>query len=722
MMVQGSYISPPAFGEDDYNVGREYGLAVLNPVDESGIYTDTPWIGKFVMDADKDIIIWLKQNGYLFKKIRMEHNYPHCWRCKTPLLYYAKPSWYIEVTKYKEELIKANNEVDWYPDFVGEKRFGNWLANLKDWAISRNRYWGTPLNIWRCECGETTSIGSRVELVERAIEDIDDTIELHRPYVDDVHIKCEKCGKEMTRVPDVIDCWFDSGSMPFAQYHYPFENQELFESQFPADFICEGIDQTRGWFYSLLAISTFLKGRAPYKKVLVNDLILDKDGIKMSKTKGNTVDPFEMFDKYGADALRWYLLYVSPAWTPTKFDENGLKEVISKYFLTLKNVYSFFVMYANTDAIDPTSFESPYKNRDEIDHWLLSKYNSMVKEITEEIEVFDMTKAVRKIQDFINEDLSNWYIRRNRKRFWDSELTEDKKAVYKTTYEILVGIAKLSAPFAPYLSEEIYRNLTGEESVHVADYPVFNADMIDEGLEYKMDLVRNLVSLGRSAREDVQIKVRQPLKEVLIDVAHKDTIGDLTELIKEELNVKQVTFEDDLSKFMNFALKPDYKTCGKLFGKLVKPLGQYLQNIDAAEFIAKLKADGNLSITIEGEQLTLSEDHLDIRITAKEGFNVQTEDNLFIVLNTDLTDELVDEGYAREVISKVQQKRKAEGLEITDRIILKISSDEVILKAIDAFKDYIMNETLSEELSVEENDGETILLNGHEAQIIVEKM
>ena len=712
----------PAFGEDDYNVGREYGLAVLNPVDESGVYTDTPWIGKFVMDADKDIIIWLKQNGYLFKKIRMEHNYPHCWRCKTPLLYYAKPSWYIEVTKYKDELIKANNEVDWYPDYVGEKRFGNWLENLKDWAISRNRYWGTPLNIWQCECGETVSIGSRSELVEKAIEDIDDTIELHRPYVDDVHIKCEKCGKEMTRVPDVIDCWFDSGSMPFAQYHYPFENEELFESQFPADFICEGIDQTRGWFYSLLAISTFLKGRAPYKQVLVNDLILDKDGIKMSKTKGNTVDPFEMFDKYGADALRWYLLYVSPAWTPTKFDENGLKEVISKYFLTLKNVYSFFVMYANTDGIDPTSFESVYENRDEIDHWLLSKYNSMVKEITEEIEVFDMTKAVRKIQDFVNEDLSNWYIRRNRKRFWNSELTEDKKAVYKTTYEILVGIAKLSAPFAPYISEEIYRNLTGEESVHVADYPVFNADMIDEALEYKMDLVRNLVSLGRSAREDVQIKVRQPLKEVLIDGAHKDTIGDLTELIKEELNVKQITFEDDLSKFMNYTLKPDYKICGKLFGKLVKPLGQYLQNIDAAEFISKLKADGNVPVTIEGEQLTLSEDHLDIRITAKEGFNVQTEDNLFIVLNTDLTDELIDEGYAREVISKVQQKRKTEGLEITDRILLKISSDDVIVKAIDAFKDYIMNETLSEELSVEENDGETILLNGHEAQIIVEKM
>ncbi len=711
----------PAFGEDDYNVGKKYGLAVPNPVSENGHYTETPWKGQFVIDADKDIIIWLKENGLLFKKQKMEHNYPHCWRCKTPLLYYAKPSWYIEVTKYKDELINANNTVEWYPDFVGEKRFGNWLENLKDWAISRNRYWGTPLNIWRCECGHTESIGSRAELVEKAIEKIDESIELHRPYVDEVHIPCPHCGKTMSRVSDVIDCWFDSGAMPFAQQHYPFENQELFEEQFPADFICEGIDQTRGWFYSLLAIGTFLKGRSPYKRVLVNDLILDKDGTKMSKSKGNTVDPFEMFDKYGADALRWYLLYVSPAWTPTKFDEEGLKEVISKFFITLKNVYTFFVLYANADGIDPRKFDVKLHDRDEIDRWLISKYHSMLKEVTEDMEIYDMTKAVRKVQDFVNEDLSNWYIRRNRRRFWTSDLTEDKKAVFLTTYEVLVGVAKIAAPLAPYITEEIYRDLTGNESVHLADYPKFDVNAIDAALEYKMDLVRDLVSLGRSAREDVQIKVRQPLAEVLIDGAHKQVISELTELIKEELNIKKVKFENDLSKFMDFTLKPDFKTCGKLFGSLVKPLSNFLQKTDAAKLLSEINTNGSEDVTIDGTVLTLTKELLDIRITAKEGFNVQTENNLFIVLSTDLTQELIYEGYAREVISKVQHTRKSTGLDVSDRIILTIWSDSELTDAVKAFKENIMRETLSEDIIFADNDGEKILLNGHETQFTIKK-
>ena len=438
----------PAFGEDDYNLGRKYNLPVLQPVDESGKFTATPWEGKFVMEegVDVEIIKWLAHENKLFSKEKVAHNYPHCWRCQTPLVYYAKPSWYIEMTRLKDQLIANNNTVEWYPNFVGEGRFGNWLENLNDWAISRSRYWGTPLNIWKCECGHKQSVGSRAELAEKAIEDVNpETVELHRPYVDDIHLKCDCCGKPMTRVTEVIDCWFDSGSMPFAQHHYPFENKENFEELFPADFICEGIDQTRGWFYSLLAISTFVMGKAPYKRVLVNDLVLDKEGKKMSKSRGNTVNPFELFDQYGADALRWYLLYVSPPWTPTRFDVDGLKEVQSKFLGTMKNVYNFFTLYANTDEVNPKDFFVDYKNRPELDRWILSKFNNLKKEVEENLEIFELNKTVRMIQDFINEDLSNWYIRRSRRRFWATELTEDKKSVYNTTYEILTELCQLIA-------------------------------------------------------------------------------------------------------------------------------------------------------------------------------------------------------------------------------------------------------------------------------------
>ncbi len=469
----------PAFGEDDYNLGRKYNLPVLQPVDESGKFTATPWEGKFVMEegVDVEIIKWLAHENKLFSKEKVAHNYPHCWRCQTPLVYYAKPSWYIEMTRLKDQLIANNNTVEWYPNFVGEGRFGNWLENLNDWAISRSRYWGTPLNIWKCECGHKQSVGSRAELAEKAIEDVNpETVELHRPYVDDIHLKCDCCQKPMTRVTEVIDCWFDSGSMPFAQHHYPFENKENFEELFPADFICEGIDQTRGWFYSLLAISTFVMGKAPYKRVLVNDLVLDKEGKKMSKSRGNTVNPFELFDQYGADALRWYLLYVSPPWTPTRFDVDGLKEVQSKFLGTMKNVYNFFTLYANTDEVNPKDFFVDYKNRPELDRWILSKFNNLKKEVEENLEIFELNKTVRMIQDFINEDLSNWYIRRSRRRFWATELTEDKKSVYNTTYEILTELCQLIAPFAPYISEEIYRNLTGEVSVHLSNYPKANLE------------------------------------------------------------------------------------------------------------------------------------------------------------------------------------------------------------------------------------------------------
>lgn len=713
----------PAFGEDDYNTGRRYNLPVLQPVNENGKFITTPWEGQFVMDADVEIIKWLAMEGKLYKKEKMEHNYPHCWRCSTPLLYYAKPSWYIEVTKLKDKLVENNNKIEWYPDYVGEKRFGNWLENVNDWALSRNRYWGTPLNIWRCNCGHTNSIGSRKELVERAIEKIDESIELHRPYVDDVHLKCEKCGGTMTRVPEVIDCWFDSGSMPFAQHHYPFENKENFHELFPADFICEGIDQTRGWFYSLIVIATFVMGVSSYKRCLVNDLILDKDGQKMSKSKGNTVDPFEMFDKYGADALRWYLLYVSPVWTPTKFDEEGLKEILSKFFGTMRNVYSFFTLYANTDEIDPREFFVEYKDRPELDKWILSKYNNLLKQVEYEMSVYDLNKSVRKIQNFLNEDFSNWYIRRSRRRFWVTELTEDKKAVYNTTYEILVGLTKVIAPYSPFMAEEIYRDLTGGVSVHLEDYPMGDENLIEPHIEERMDLVRDLVGLGRAAREQVRIKVRQPISEVLIDGKYEELISDLVPLIKEELNVKEVVFAKHLDEYMNYSLKPNFKVAGPILGSKIKFLAKALAGIDGAEAVKKLKAGETLKIAVNGETLDVIKDYVLVTISAKEGFTVAMENNLFVILETTLTQELIDEGYAREFISKVQQMRKNNGYEMMDRIKIYYDGDGEIDNAIDIHREYIMGETLADVLErVEDDSFEKLDLNGHDTGIKLEKI
>ncbi|KNF08229.1 isoleucine--tRNA ligase IleS [Gottschalkia purinilytica] len=713
----------PAFGEDDYNTGRRYDLPVLQPVNEDGKYIDTPWKGMFVMDADIDIIKWLHGEGKLFKKEKIAHNYPHCWRCKTPLLYYAKPSWYIEMTKLKDKLIENNNSVEWYPDYVGEKRFGNWLENLNDWAVSRSRYWGTPLNIWRCECGHLESIGSRKELAEKAIENIDENIELHRPYVDEVHIKCDKCGSQMTRVKDVIDCWFDSGSVPFAQHHYPFENKEVFEELFPADFICEGIDQTRGWFYSLLAISTFVTGKSPYKRVLVNDLILDKEGKKMSKSKGNTVDPFELFDKYGADALRWYLLYVSPAWTPTRFDEDGLKEVVSKFFGTIKNVYNFFTLYANTDNVNPKDFYVQIENRPELDRWIISKYNSLLRDVETELKAFDLTKVVRKIQDFVNEDLSNWYIRRSRRRFWESELTEDKKAVYNTTYEILVGISKMIAPFAPYISEELYTKLTGELSVHLSDYPVLDESLINKNIEEKMDLVRDLVGLGRASREAEKIKVRQPIQKVLIDGKYESIISDLVPLIKEELNVKEVVFAKDLKEYMDFNLKPNFREAGPKLGSKIKIFGKALQSLDASSAVPKLENGETITLDLDGENFEITKDFVMINIIAKEGFNVAMENNLFVILDTTLTEELLNEGYAREFISKVQQMRKNNGYEMMDNINIYFNGNDDITKAVEAYSDYIKQETLAINIEkVSDDNLEKHNLNGHDTGIKLEKV
>ncbi len=714
----------PAFGEDDYQTGRRYDLPVPNPVDEDGNYTETPWIGRFVMEEglDVEIIKWLAEENKIFKKERLEHNYPHCWRCSTPLLYYAKPSWYIQMTKLRDELVANNNTVSWFPDFVGEKRFGNWLEEVKDWAISRNRYWGTPIPIWRCpDCGSLECVGSRAELVERSIESITEDIELHRPYVDDLHFTCAACGGTMNRVSEVMDCWFDSGAMPFAQHHYPFENAENFDKLFPADFICEGIDQTRGWFYSLMAISTFIKGRAPYKNVLVNDLVLDKEGKKMSKSKGNTVDPFQLFDRYGADAMRWYLLSVSPAWSPTKFDEDGLKEVVGKFFGTLRNVYNFFVLYTNNDDINPAVLDIPYSQRPELDRWILSKYNRLIRSVTEDMDNYDHMKSVREIQYFVNEDFSNWYIRRARRRFYTEELTQDKQSVYATTYEVLVGITKLIAPFAPFISDEMFVKLTGEESVHISDFPVCREELMDVNTDERMDLVRDIVALGRGAREKEKIKVRQPLREVLIDGKYESKIADLTSLITDELNVKNVKFSNELSKYMNFSLKPDFKTAGPVFGKDIKGFAAALADVDPHEFSALLNRDGEALLSVNGQEMKVLKEHVDVRIDAKEGFAVAVENNLFAILDTALDEDLVAEGIARELISKVQQLRKQNDFEMMDNIRILIDADSEVAGVIESNKDYIMKETLAVEI-VGAQDLQEYDINDHKTGLSVEKV
>lgn len=715
----------PAFGEDDYNVCKKYNLPVLQPVNDEGKYVGTPWDGRYVMEdgLDVEIIKYLGSENKIYKKEKVEHNYPHCWRCATPLLYYAKPSYYIEVTKFKDKLIENNNEVNWFPDYVGEKRFGNWLENLNDWAISRSRYWGTPLNIWRCECGHETTIGSRKELKEKAIETIDETIELHRPYVDDVHIECEHCKKPMTRVKDVVDVWFDSGAMPFAQHHYPFEHKDDFDGLFPADFICEGIDQTRGWFYSLLAISTFMTGKTPYKNVLVNDLILDKDGKKMSKSKGNTVDPFALFDQYGADVLRWYLLYVSPPWVPTRFDVEGLKEVQSKFFGTIKNVYNFFVLYANTDEINPREFYVEPKDRAELDCWILSKFNRLKQEVEQDLAVFEVTKVVRNIQDFVNEDLSNWYIRRSRRRFWETGLTEDKKSVYNTTYEILVELSQMIAPFAPYLSEEMYRNLTGNLSVHLSTYPVCDETMLDTALEEKMDLVKNLVTLGRASREKVKIKVRQPIQKVLVDASYEEIMGDLVPLMKEELNVKEVVFSSDLQQYISYRLKPNLPVLGRLLGAKMRFFQKELAQLDAKEVVESLHLGKEVTMNLDGEPFTLSEEHVLITIDSKEGFDVESHAGLFIILDTQLTDELIEEGFVREFISRIQQMRKANDYEMMDHIRIFYTATETLTKAIKNHAEFIKSETLADELVCEAKEGmKEETLNGEATSLFVERV
>lgn len=713
----------PAYGADDNRVVTENGIGFVNPVGEDGCYTEGPWKGRLVTDSDLeiDIIKWLKENDKLFKKIKITHDYPHCWRCHSPLISYPKPAWYVKTTAYKDKIIEANKKINWYPDYVGTKRFANWLDNMIDWGISRNRYWGCPLPIWICDdCGERHVIGSLEELESMKIEDVDvKSIELHRPYVDDLHLKCPKCSGKMTRVLDVLDVWFDSGSMPYAQFHYPFENKELFESQFPADFIAEGLDQTRGWFYVLLVISTIISGESSFKNVVVNDMVLDGQGKKMSKSTGNVVDPTVALKEYGADNVRWYMFYTSPVWTPLKYDNAGVKEVHSKFFNPFKNTYSFFQMYANIDGIDIADCNVSYEKREEIDKWLISKYNKLLKNVTDSYEKYDLNEVVRYITSFVSEDLSNWYIRRNRGRFWASELDDSKKSVYLTTYEVLVGIAKMCAPIIPYTTEEIYKNLTGEESVHLADFPKYDESLINESIEVKMDLVRDLISTGRYVREETKIKVRQPISECLIDGKYETILGDLVGLINEELNVKKVTFVDDLSKYMNFTIKPNFKVCGAMFGLKMKDYQSALLDLHDEDIELILKEE-TVTIDFDGGRIDITPDMVDVRIESKEGFNVGMENNKFIILNTELTRELILEGLAREIVSKVQNIRKTNGFEIADRINLYYDGDNEIVEALEMFKDYIKEETLSVEVT-REAKGEVVDINGHDVNIYIEK-
>ena len=711
----------PAFGEDDAKVGKKYKLPYVNPVGEDARYTQGLWKGMNIFDADLEVIKWLKENDKLFKKQKVKHDYPHCWRCDSPLVYYSRPSFYLEVTKLQDKIIEENKKVNWYPAFVGEKRFGNWLENMNDWAISRNRYWGTPLPLWRCSCGHDEMIGSREELKEKAIEEVNvETIDLHRPYVDDIHLKCPKCGKTMNRVKEVIDCWFDSGAMPFAQYHYPFENKELWESQYPADFIAEGIDQTRGWFYSLIVLGVFVTGKSPYKNVLVNELLLDKFGQKMHKSKGNAVEPFTIMHKYGADTVRFYLAYVSPTWTPLKFDEEGLKEVHSKFFNPFKNTYSFFQTYANIDGIDINECNIDVKDRELIDRWLISKYNKLVKEVTLEYDRYDLNAVTKLITQFVSEDLSNWYIRRNRDRFWSSNLDNSKKSVYKTTYEVLTGLCKLCAPIIPYTTEEIYKNLTNEESVHLSDFPTYDESLINESVEEQMDLVRDLISIGRYVREETKIKVRQPLSEVLIDGKYKSILGNLDSLIKEELNVKEVVYVDDLSKYMNFTIKPNFKEVGKTLGSKIKLFQEALLNLPSDE-LDKIVKEEEITINLDGEDLIVTPSMVDVRIDSKEGFNVGMNDNKFAILNTTLTEELIEEGIAREMISKIQNMRKNKDYNIVDRIVIYYNGDNDVENTINNQKEFIMKETLAQDIIKKDNLSESFDLNGHQTFLDTEK-
>ncbi|EHO54045.1 isoleucine--tRNA ligase [Lachnospiraceae bacterium oral taxon 082 str. F0431] len=658
----------PAFGEDDSRIGRNYNLPFVQLVDAQGNLTkETKWEGIFVKDADKLVLKDLEESGKLFDAPVFEHSYPHCWRCNTPLIYYARESWYIKMTAVKEDIIRNNNTINWIPESIGKGRFGDWLENIQDWAVSRNRYWGTPLNVWICECGHMHSIGS-IEELKSMSKNCPEDIELHRPYIDAVTITCPECGKEMKRTPEVLDAWFDSGSMPFAQHHYPFENQEKFEAQYPADFISEAVDQTRGWFYSLLAISTLIFNRAPYKNVIVMGHVQDEDGQKMSKSKGNAVDPMDALNKFGADAIRWYFYVNSAPWLPNRFHDKAVEEGQRKFLGTLWNTYAFYVLYADIDNFDPTKYSLEYDKLSVMDKWLLSKLNTLVKTVDDYLSNYKITETARALQSF-TDDMSNWYVRRCRERFWAKGMEQDKINAYMTLYTALITLSKISAPMIPFMTEEIYQNLVrsvdknAPESIHLTDFPKVNEEFIDKDLEVSMDEVLDIVVLGRAARNSANIKNRQPIGNMYIK-AENVLSPFYVEIIEDELNVKAVEFKDDVEEFVSYSFKPQLKTVGPKYGKLLGKIKESLSNLDGHKAMQELNADGALNFDFDGEKVVLGREDLLIETAKNDNFVTEADNKVTVVLDIRLDDALLEEGFVRELISKIQTMRKEAGFEV----------------------------------------------------------
>ncbi|MCD8153930.1 MAG: isoleucine--tRNA ligase [Clostridiales bacterium] len=700
----------PAFGEDDGRVGRNYDLPFVQFVDGKGNMTDdTAYGGIFVKDADPKILVDLDKEGKLFDAPRFEHDYPHCWRCDTPLIYYARESWFIKMTAVKEDLIRNNNTINWIPESIGKGRFGDWLENVQDWGISRNRYWGTPLNIWECGCGHMHSVGSRQELFEMSGDERAKTVELHRPYIDEITLKCPKCGGAMHRVPEVIDCWFDSGAMPFAQHHYPFENQELFRQQFPAQFISEAVDQTRGWFYSLLAESTILFNCSPYENVIVLGHVQDENGQKMSKSKGNAVDPFEALEKYGADAIRWYFYINSAPWLPNRFHGKAVVEGQRKFMSTFWNTYAFFVLYANIDNFDATKYTLDYESLSVMDRWLLSRLNTMVKTVDEGLAAYKIPESARALQDFVDE-MSNWYVRRSRERFWAKGMEQDKINAYMTLYTALVTTAKAAAPMIPFMTEDIYLNLVksidpeAPESIHLCDFPAVKTQWIDTELEGNMKELLEIVVLGRAARNAANIKNRQPIGTMYVKAA-KEMERFYTDIIADELNVKEVRFADSVEDFISYSFKPQLRTLGPKYGKLLGGIRKALASIDGAKAMRELRQKGVLTLEIDGTSAELSEEDLLIETAQTEGFVTETSGETSVVLDTRLTPELVEEGFVREIISKVQTMRREAGFEVMDRIIVYARENEKIMNIMKTHQEEIQTEVLAEDILLGETEG-----------------
>ena len=717
----------PAFGEDDAKVGRRYDMPFVQLVDEKGNMGETtPFAGLFVKKADPEVLKDLDGRGLLYDAPKFEHSYPHCWRCDTPLIYYARESWFIKMTEVKDDLIANNNTINWIPESIGKGRFGDWLENVQDWGISRNRYWGTPLNIWECECGHQHSIGSIEELKEMS-DNCPDEIELHRPYIDEVTIKCPCCGKQMHRVPEVIDCWFDSGSMPFAQHHYPFENKELFEKQFPADFISEAVDQTRGWFYSLMAESTLLFNKSPYENVIVLGHVQDENGQKMSKSKGNAVDPFDALQTYGADAIRWYFYINSAPWLPNRFHGKAVQEGQRKFMGTLWNTYAFFVLYANIDNFDATKYTLDKKSLTVMDRWILSKLNSTVGAVDDNLANYRIPEAAKALQEFVD-DLSNWYVRRSRERFWAKGMEQDKINAYMTLYTALVTICKAAAPMIPFMTEEIYRNLvcsidkTAPESIHLCDFPTVDAEMIDKDLEASMEEVLDIVVMGRAARNTANIKNRQPIGTMYVR-AERPLDAMFQEVVADELNVKNVEFKEDLSDFTSYTFKPQLKTVGPKYGKLLNGIRAHLAEINGREAMKELDNSGSLSFDIDGQKVVLSKEDLLIDTAQMEGYVTEEDSTVTVVLDTNLSEELIEEGFVREIISKIQTMRKEAGFEVMDKIVVYSMGNQKIEGYMKEYREEILSDVMASDIRFDEVKGYTKewSINGESVTLGVEK-